>query len=322
MLEYGTLGQIAEQVSVQIQDSSASKAVAIKGWINTHYARVARGHRWPELLRVSEERASLTAGQKYLYLPKEVEQLYLVFPQNAFGVLQGRALDSLIEEYSTIKDTAGVTVNYADAGEVGYMTDFYTAGERISISHSGTGTIEAVVRGSIGGAEGVAAGTEIVENVAVLQSTGGTTASTFTDLGAVSVGALPTGDVVTVTGVTSLRTYAKISGGERVAKYKRVRLMVPTLTADPYTLVWKKRVIPLVDDNQAVEIPVSQALVSMVVSTMLANQREYAGAQLHYNEGQREVEQLKHATAVDEAVIHIAVPAANLRRGYRSGYGW
>jgi len=322
MLEYATLGQMAEQVGRQIQDSSSSKMTAIKEWLNTHYAQQARGHRWTELLRISEERFNVSAGQKYLYLPKEVEQVYMIFPQNGMPPLIGMNLAQMIEQNSTVYATSGITLNFAEAGDVGYRTDFYTAGEALTITHSGSGTIEAVVRGSVGGGEGLVAGTEITEVVSVLQTTGGTTTNTFTDLGAVSVQDLADNDVVTVTGVTSGNVYATISAGERVARYKRIRLMQPPNALAAVTLVWKKRVARLREDNQAVEIPVGQVLIDLCVASMLSTQREYGGAQLHYQRGMAEAAELRNAEEVGSPAVQQAIPGMSLRRGWNSGGGY
>lgn len=319
MLEYATLGQMASQVGLQIQDSSTEKATAIKDWINTHYAQVARGYRWKELLRVAEERSSTTAGQKYLFLTKEVEQVFLIFPQNNAGVLLGMPLDTLIEQYGSSYDESGLTVKFAEAGEVGYMTDFYTTGETLTITHSGSGTVSGVVHGLTGAAEGISSSVEVTEAVSILQTTGVVTSNTYTDLISVSVDSLAAGDVVTVTGTTSTRTYAKISAGERTARYKRIRLMPPSNSADTYTLVWKKRVMRLSEDHQSVEIPVGQVLIDMVVSTMLSNQREYGAAQMHHVRAQQELERLMVSAGADAPGVQQMIPAINLRRGYRYG---
>lgn len=319
MFEYATLGEISDHVGRQIQDGSTDKAVAIKLAINMHYGQLARETRWKELLRVSEERFSTTVGQKYLYLPKEVEQIYMIFPQGGMPPLVGMSLDQMIEQQSSVYASNGVTINFAEAGEVGYRTDFYTTGETLLITHSGSGTINAVVRGMISAAEGLVAGTEVVENVSVLESTGGTTTSTYTDLGAVSVQELADGDVVTVTGNTSGRVYAVIASGERTARYKRIRLMQPPDAASAVTIVWKKRVARLKEDHQSVEIPVGNVLVDLTVSTMLSGQREYGGAGLHYQRARRDIEELKASDEVESATVQQAIPGTSLRRGWHSG---
>lgn len=319
MLEYGTLGQMADQVGRQIQDSSPEKAIQIKEALNTHYGNVARGHRWPGLLRVSEERSSFAANQKYLYLPLEVEQVYLIFPQNGMPPLEGRSLETLIAQFTTIYAQSGLTVDFAEAGESGFATDFYTTGETLTITHSGSGTVSGVVHGLTAGAEGETTAVEEKEAVSILQSTGVVTTKTWKDLIAVSVAELAAGDVVTVTGTTSLRVYAKIAAGQRTAKYKRIRLMQPPAAVSTYTLVWKKRVARLTADDEAVEIPVAGILVNLVAATILSGQKQYVGAQLHYGEAKEELAQLKNATEVDGSTIHQAIPGMNLRRGYRHG---
>lgn len=322
MLEYATLGQIVDQVGRQIQDSSSTKQTAIKEWANTHYQQLARNHRWPQLTRVAEERNSLTAGQSYLYLPNEVEQVYVIFAAPSSEVLQGAALDTLIEQFSANYNIASNTVAFAEAGEVGYSTDFYTSGETLTITHNGSAAVSGVVHGLITATEGVMTGVELTETVSILPSTGVVTSNTYFDLIGVSVADLSSGVVVTVSGTTSLRTYAKIAYGQRTAKYKRIRLMQPTAAAGAYTLVWKKRVLRLVEDHQALEIPVGQAIIDMIVATMLSGQREYGAAGMHQQRAESEVERLKASVSTDGAIIHQATPVVNLRRGYHAGGGY
>ena len=93
------------------------------------------------------------------------------------------------------------------------------------------------------------------------------------------------------------------------------------MTSDLYTLVWKKHVLRLIDDNQAVEIPVGQVLLDLAKSTHLSSQREYSAAQLHYQAAQIALEALKASASNDGAIIHQAAPHVNLRRGYRFGQG-
>jgi hypothetical protein len=322
MLEYATLGQIAQQAGNDVQDTSTNGLARLKDAINSHYATIARGHRWPGLLRVSEEKASTTSGQKYLYLPLEVEQVYLIFPQNGFPPLEGRDLDTLIEQWSINYNTIGETVAFAEAGEVGYMTDFYTTGETLTITtSSGSATTSGVVHGLVTSGEGVVDSVEKVEPVSITPGAGVTTSNTWKDLIAVSIDDVASGVVITVTGSSSGRVYARIAQGQRTAKYKRIRLMQPTTTSDLYTLVWKKRVMRLVDDNQSVEIPVGQVLLDLAKSTHLSAQREYSAAQLHYQAANIALEALKSSVSNDGAIVHQAIPAINMRRGYRFGQG-
>lgn len=321
MLEYATLAEIADQVALQIQDSSATKRAQIISEISRRYGIRAREHRWKELLRISEEKFSTTAGQSYLFLPKEVEQLYLLFPQNGLPPLQGAQIEDLIANNSSVYRTSGLAIAWAEAGEVGYRATFSTSGEQLQLSHSGSGTIECVVRGHVSGAEGVAAGNEVTEVVSVVQGAGTTSSNTYTDLGAVSCEDLADGDIVSVVGVTSGTTYAQIAAGERTARYKRIRLMPPTATTDTVTMVWKKRVARLREENQACEIPIGQVLVDDVVAGMLAFKREYAGAQLHYQRAERDLSRVQHSDDVDSPAVMQAVPGMSGRRGYRNGNG-
>lgn len=306
MYEFMTFKSVCDQVSRQIGDTSDRTLTKIQDWINIHYAQIARDKMWPQLLRSSEQETTLTAGAAHLYLPKEMEQIYFVMPQNVEAAVN-MALDALLRGAGTQFQTAGPVVQWAEAGEFGRRRDFYTSAETLTITQTGGSSLTAVVQGVVTSKAPVIDSQERTEEVTV--APGGTATSlTYADVHAVSVEEL-TSNVVTVTGTTSGYIYATIGAGEQTARYKRIRLMQPSVLADAYTIVWKKRVAKLVFDHQAIEIPVGPQLVDAVVATMLVRQREYNSAAIyHQQRAQSGVEAAFAASQAQGEKVMQAVP--------------
>lgn len=313
MIEYQTLVQMSDQVARMVQDTSATKAVKIKEWINTKYAEAARNYRWPQLIRPSEGLNTYSAASPFLYLPKDAEDVLFIIPTNNIGALSQQDIQQLIDKAGGSFATAGYTTAWAPAGESGKLRDFHTVAEQLTIQHtSASSTITAVVQGTSAAAPGNPSSSEIVEAVSVLPTTGGTTVATFNDLTSFSVSDLPAGVSAYIAGVTSGYVYANIVSGETTARYKRVRLMQPSSTSERFTVYYKKRVSKLSLDNQSVEIPVAQYLIKAATAEMLMNQREYGAAQIRMVEAMGMLEKAVAASAGSEGIVQ-AVPAGRHR---------
>ena len=282
MNEYKTFKAMRQQVQRQIGDSSSNTSTKIDDWLNNHYSSIARKKLWPQLIKTSEEVVSLVAGVPYLYLPKEVETLHFVMEQN-LGASVNMAIDALLRGAGPDFRTAGIVSQWADAGECGRRTEFYTSAEMITVSHTASTSITAVIHGvTTAAAPGISA-QERSEEVTVPSASSVTSSLTYADLVAVSTEDL-TSDLVTVTGTTSGTTYATIGPGEQTARYKRIRLLQVPQLSDPITVVWKKRIAKLIFDHQSIEIPVGQQIVDATVATMLVRQREYNSAAIYHEQ--------------------------------------
>lgn len=307
MLEYPTLKQMRDQIARQIGDDSVDRATKIDEWINTHYSEVSRKKAWPQLLRSSEEEISFTPGAAYVYLPKTVETLYFVMPQNC-GEAINLAIETIMRNASVSFRNSGLVFAYADAGEFGRRCDFHTLAERLTLTTTGSSSVEGVVHGSITSAAPSASSQEIREEVTIAPSTGDTTDNAFSDIYSVGVAEI-TGAIITITGATSGLVYATIGEGEQTARYRRIRLMQPDQQGTAVTLIWKKRPFKLISDNQAIEIPVGTQLIDAVISTMMVNQREYNAASVyHQGRASRGVDESFDASKTQGDQIYLAQP--------------
>lgn len=317
MIEYQTLSQMRAQVGRMIQDTSVSRGTKIDEWINTYYADAARDYQWPQLIRPSEELQAFTAGNPFLYLPKDVETVLFILPATYARTAGMSDINQLIQGAGGIYRTSGQVVAWAHAGESGIMRDFYsTAAEQVKLLHDGATSITAVVHGTIGGTVGDPSSSEFQEEVTVLPTTGGTTVQSYRDIASVSCAVLPAGVSLTASGITSLYTYAKIVSGETTARYKRIRLLSPSSTGEGYTVYYKKRVAHLAFDNQSVEIPVSPYIVRKVVAMMYMNQREVSAAAAHNGEAELALQRAIAASTAGGEGIQQAAPMGDWRHTF------
>lgn len=281
MLEYPTLKVMRDQVARQIGDNSSDRQTKIDEWINTHYAQLARKHLWPQLMRTTESGLTVSSGAESVYLPKEIETLFFVMPDNQ-SQATAQALEVLLRNAGPTISNPGTIYHYAESGEFGRRCDFSATPEKLTLTTSGSGSVSAVVHGSVTAASPSVSEQEIREEVTISPSVGVTTTNTFTDVFGIGVATLSSGVTVSIAGTSSGTVYATIGEGENTARYRRIRIMQPVGAANSVTLIWKKRVFRLISDNQAIEIPVGQALVDATIATMMVNQREYNAAAVYH----------------------------------------
>ena len=291
MIGLMTLKEIRDLVAAQIGDTSSGRATKIDLAINMHYCDFASRKRWPQLVRSSEELVTVSSGSKFVYLPKDVEQVYFILPQNSDALLQATNIEQLFNVAGDTFDTPGAALSYAEAGDFARRYDFLAAGEQLSVAQTGlTSTSSAYVTGIVGGSPGAPTSTERGETVTVSATAGVytnlTAGETYYDISTFSVQA-NTSAYYTLKGVTSGTIYAQIAPGDQTVRYRRLRLMNPPDADTAVTVYWKKRVAKLVNDNQSIELPIGYAIVNKTMATMYANQREYNAA-MGYHDSQGE----------------------------------
>lgn len=258
MNSYRTLKSMRDEVAEFIQDNSSARSSKIDNTINQMYSLVSYRNVWIELLRAQEQSITAAAGKKFLYLPKDCGKRFLVFTGTLDRDLPGYDIVSLFRRMGASHDIQGVAHQYADAGTVGRKADFHTSAETVTLSSgAGNSGIVVIVRGLDSTGEN-----EVAESVTLDASGDGVTTATFSDVYAVSA---PGSHTVTVvaTGTDSAIEYATVAPSEFTAKYKRLRLDFIPSAATTLTLYYQRTVKRLVNDNDVVDIPVSDVIVEM-----------------------------------------------------------
>lgn len=275
MMDYQTLEQMIDHVARVVQEtgsssSSGTQKTRIREAIGIAYADLLRRYPWPNLMDAKETGVTATAGQSFVYLPKYVQQVYFLLPSVLDQLAPHEAILQFMNRRGSFKDTQFPIEAFSDAGEVGRKTDFSSTAETLEVS-GGTASYTALLHGM------TSTDDEVTEAVLVTSGAATPSNTSFTDLYSVSTDGSHT-SVVTVAGVTSSTTYATIGPSERTARYRRLRLSGVPTSAETLAIYYKKRAIPLLNDDQVPEIPVSTAIIHTAIAFFYGHQRRWANA--------------------------------------------
>lgn len=274
MSDYLTFGEMKDQVAREIQDASSTRRPTIVGdALNRVYQEAARRFRWPSLSRAREKAVTAVADESFLYLDKDVAQLYFLRNGDLGTEVIHQAIESFFRRQGLELDNGGTIWTYSDAGESGKKADIDSA-EALTISSSSA----SADNGKAVLVHGIVSGDELFESVTLPGAGGINTSNSFSEIYAVSIDGSQSG-VITVTGNTSGTEYATIAPGERTAKYRKIRLGMTPSSGTTITYYYKKRTPLLARDDQVPEIPASSALVELAAARQMTQTRNLPAAQ-------------------------------------------
>lgn len=315
MNDYLTFAEMKEQVGREIQDSSSSRRPTIVGdAINREYMLACRRYRWPSLSKARESTAATTANEPFLYLEKDVGELYFLRNASLGTEAVHQQIENFFRRQGLELDNQGFLWTYSHAGIDGKKAEISSA-EQLSISSAQASSDNgktAIVHGLVGV-------DEIFESVTIPGAGGVDTTNSFTDLYAVSIDGSQAG-VITCAGKTSATTYATIAPGERTAKYKKLRLGMKPSDSTTVTYYFKKNVPLLTNDDQVPEIPAASALVELAAAKSELNQRHIASAESRYAKAQEALALAYDSTRGSEAIMQATPVRSGPYRG-RGGRG-
>ena len=313
MINYMTLADMRGQVGRFVGDTTATRNVKTDEFINLHYADIATRYRWPYLMRAAESLVVTTSGDKFLYLPKDVGQLYFIIRGTPIGEAPSQTIENFFRRQMELVNTIGRFITYADAGEVGRRAEFSDTAEMLTLQNvGGSGSQTVLVHGrvTIAGTETI----EITESVTLSGSSAANTTNTFSDLLQVSTDGEQTG-YISVTGQASATLYATIEPGERTARYKKLRVGYVS-DGETLTMYYKKAVRRLTEDLSVPEIPVSMALVQMAIGSMFMLERKWQGGGMtHMQLGEQILQNVWTEIITQPGRIEQSVPIVSRSRG-------
>jgi len=312
---FETYKNMQDQVGRLIGDtSSASKLTLTKEWLNTYYVDAVSRHRWRDLLRDSEAELSTVLGERFVYLPKEVDEFFFLRVEDiGLGLTVAQAIENFFEKFDDTSDTKGLITDYADAGSFGRKREFSATKEKLNITPALSTVavpIDIEIQGMVG--ENQVSETLTIQTAA---GVGVSSANTYDDLVSVTSESF-TGNLLTVTGKTSGNTYLSIAPPDQTARYRRIRLGGVPDSALNLTLYYKKRAMELLNDLQSIEIPVGQHLVHKVTAMHFSRDRKWAsGAQWHESQATAALELAIAKESVQGQQAYQAIPSgARARR--------
>ena len=312
MIGYETRKEMRDRVCRLINDTSTGRQTKVNDWLAHHYKEAGDAYDWPQLVRISEERVSVVAGSKFVYLPKDVEQILVIMPTNQAQPLLNADPSSLYRASGVDFNVNGPALRWADAGDAPKRVEFSAAGENLSVAQTGySATSTAFVSGIITAAPGDPTSLETSETVTVSASSGVYTSlgggNTYYDVSGFSVQSNDSG-YYSLRGVTTGTVYAVISPGDTTVRYRRIRLMNAPDAALTVTFAWKKRLARLTNDNQSVEIPVSGSIIEKTIATMYHEQREWANSTRYDTRAENELARAYSSAASKGQTIELGQP--------------
>ena len=286
-----TFKRIQVRAQAMVQNTSTSTTNAndllpkVKDWCRTRYDRIMRSFPWNEITR--NYSLSVTAGTRDYALRYDLEDIIKIWDTtNGQEIIQSTIQDHVrfaavdLEVVGNVQ--TGQPDTYVDIGSRSVSALLSTADRVQVVSTSASDTSPMVIRitGEVSGmpiSENITlTGTSAVDSTntfdsgAELRITAGTSDGTLQDLAG----------VVTVRErTTTSNVLAKLAPTERSPMYRWIRLS-PTPASALTAQVWyKKRWMPLVNDNDAPIIPCANEIIEGVIADCLWEDGQEAAAQ-------------------------------------------
>lgn len=286
-----TFKRIQVRAMAMMQNTSTSTTNAndllpkVKDWVRTRYDRILRSFPWGELNR--EYNLSVVSGIRDYSLRYDLESVIKMW-----DTTNGREITALdIRDHVRFNAVSlevagnvqtGVADHYIDIGSKSCSALLSQATKVQVASSSASDTTPMIVR-----ITGEVSGVAISENIALNGTASVDSANTY-DSGTelqITVGT-SSGALQDLVGVVSVREtttptniLAKLSPSERSPLYRWIRLDLMPAANATYQVWYKKRWMPLINDNDAPVIPCANEIIEGVIADALFEDGQVTGAQ-------------------------------------------
>ena len=276
-----TYKRIQVRAMALVQNTSTSTTNAndllpkVKDWCRTRYDRILRSFPWDELNR--SYNLSVTAGTRDYALRYDLEQIIKMwdtthgFEITAYDIRDHVRFNAINLEISGNVQT-GNPDQYIDIGSKSVQALMSIADKVQVLSTSASDVSPAIIR-----ITGEVSGMPVGENITLTGVTAVDSSNTFDASAELQITAGSSSAILTdLIGVVTVRektttanVIAKLSPNERAPYYKWIRLSVEPASALTAQVWYKKRWLPLTNDNDAPLIPCANEIVEGVVADAL-----------------------------------------------------
>ena len=285
-----TYKRLQVRVMAIVQNTSTSTSNAndllpkVKDWIRTRYDRIMRSFPWDELNR--SYNLSVTASTRDYSLRHDVEQIIKIwdtthgFEITALDIRDHIRFNAINLEVSGNVQTCNPD-QYVDIGSKSCSALMSIADQVQVLSTSASDVSPAVIR-----ITGEVSGMPVGENITLTGVTAVASSNTFDASAELQITAGSSSAVLTdLVGVVTVRektttanVIAKLSPSERSPFYKWIRFSVMPASAFTAQVWYKKRWLPLTNDNDAPLIPCANEIVEGVVADALSEDGQESAA--------------------------------------------
>jgi hypothetical protein len=271
---------------VSAQDSQVE---LIKTEINLAYKDLARNHNWTELHTYLDSNVTaaitLVSGQAYIALPADAIQLLGVSDITNDYPLEEISGREIVEDNVTLLDTNGQVLKYANLGPKPIKRPLSVADTVDVITESSSDTsVDVRISGlrndvDLKDRETITTASSTPQSTAV---TGALTYKKGWSIHTISVGPGLNGWVRVRESTTTTNVLAEVTEHERNPEYVIMFLENPPDSAPNLSLVYKRDVLVLVDDDDRPEIPVDRVIIETVRGKLRQVDRAYDMAANHF----------------------------------------
>lgn len=276
-----TYKRIQVRAMAMVQNTSTSTSNAndllpkVKDWVRTRYDRILRSFPWGELIRTYD--LSVTASTRDYALRYDLESIIKMWDTThgheltAYDIRDHVRFNAIAHEVTGSVQT-GNPDQYIEIGSKS-CSALLSTGDKIQVlSSSASDVTPAVIR-----ITGEVSGMPVSEEITLTGTTAVDSTNTFDSGAELQISQGSSSAVLTdIVGVVTVREkttpaniLAKLSPYERAPLYKWIRLAVTPASALTLQIWYKKRWLPLSNDNDAPIIPCANELVEGVIADAL-----------------------------------------------------
>jgi hypothetical protein len=290
-MQNDTFKRIQVRAMAMMQNTSTSTTNAndllpkVKDWVRTRYDRILRSFPWGELNRSYS--LPIVASTRDYALRYDLESVIKMWDTThgkeitALDIRDHVRFNAIINEVTGNVQT-GEADHYIDIGSKSCSALLSVADKIQVVSTSASDVSPMIIR-----VTGEVSGMPVSEDIVLTGVTAADSTNTF-DLGAELTISAGTNDgslqdlagVVTVREkTTATNILAKLAATERAPSYKWIRLDLTPSAVATYQVWYKKRWMPLVNDNDIPIIPCANEIVEGVIADALFEDGQVTGAQ-------------------------------------------
>jgi len=274
-----TFNQITTQVGQFIQDSSSGRETRIKDSVNRKYKELADGFDWPDLFRLRTAEVNVYANEAFVFLTYNGYVGKKIFTEDKKDLLTQTNPEMFMSRFYDVLTTTGAPFSYTLVGSSPIKRVITTA-ETLDFVSSDATDIGQVVE-----VWGMVSGEEVNESVILNGTTTVTTSNTFSRITRIGTDTSSKDSSraghITITGTTSTVEYSVITAQNNDARYQALRFQDLPSSATTLTIAYKKRVEPLINDGDTLEIPADLILFELAAADILRQQGKYSQARDH-----------------------------------------
>lgn len=310
-----TLKEMVQEVMDFTSDHSADADSRIRRWLNAHYDKLAKIRSWEDLIERRDDAAMVfVANQAYLAFPEDCALPLSIHDQTDDYTLKPISISQQEEDYITLQGTAGTPViHYAPIGYKATLAPLSAADELAVLTELSTDSSVDIIITGVRNSPDVR-DREIIQTHATTPQTTSVAGTVIWrpgwSISSISVKAGLNGYITIHEQSTSGNVLARLTEHSRASRYYVIQLQNEPDSANQLTLVYKRRVLPLVEDDDAPIIPVSESLIQSAIAEIRAYDGEYSQAREHRNQANEYLNSVVSEQAGQDRVSMRARPAA------------